>query len=268
MTKPTNMSLDGITTWAEGVGNPPANNQRINADTVDDMHVADIIAAATSGVGALNDLSDVDLTSPSEGQVLTCNSAGEWVNQAAASGGAQALNDLSDVDTDIYGPPVAADSLVYASGYGWVNGKLDLHHASDVTISSPSEGQVLTYTSGEWKNQDAPESGMTIVGAGGQAAMLTAGWKLTVMPGYKAWHGNDSTAPYTGMTEMTGYQTTTGVALAYRFVGTVSNSPTFRVSYEYSGEMHDIAATAVVINGATRYVIPMQTGGRFWVIST
>lgn len=42
MTKPTNMSLDGITTWAEGAGNPPADGQNINADTVDGKHFSDL----------------------------------------------------------------------------------------------------------------------------------------------------------------------------------------------------------------------------------
>lgn len=75
-----------------------------------------------SGTPDLEELGDVSLSSPSNGQVLTYNSTtSKWVNaNASGGGGATTLNDLTDV-----------------------------------TTSSPSNNQVLTYnsTTSKWENK-------------------------------------------------------------------------------------------------------------------
>ena len=83
------------------------------------------VSTASGGASDLDDLSDVDISSASNGQVLKYNgTSGKWENAAESGGGASDLDDLSDVD-----------------------------------ISSASNGQVLKYngTSGKWEN--AAESG-------------------------------------------------------------------------------------------------------------
>lgn len=72
------------------------------------------------------DLEDVEISSPSDGEVLTYDSANEkWKNQSPAPA-AHALNDHTDVE-----------------------------------ISSPSDGEVLTYeaATSKWKNASAPPPG-------------------------------------------------------------------------------------------------------------
>lgn len=81
----------------------------------------DFSGATVSGLNLTN-LSDVTITTPSEGQALVYDSAsGEWINETPAS----TLPDLTDV-----------------------------------TITSAVDGEVLTYNSGTWENQAiaVPES--------------------------------------------------------------------------------------------------------------
>ena len=92
----------------------------------------------------------------STGQVLVKTSTGaEW--QAAASGGATDLNGLSDVTSTT---PVDGQALIYnGTTFQWTNqtissGATDLNGLSDVTISSPGADQVLQYSTltNQWIN--------------------------------------------------------------------------------------------------------------------
>lgn len=74
---------------------------------------------------ALNNLEDVTLSTPDNGQILTYDGT-KWVN-ADPSSGAEELEDLSDVD-----------------------------------LTSPTEGQVLTYDGANWINDDPSASGEII----------------------------------------------------------------------------------------------------------
>lgn len=70
------------------------------------------------GASALDDLTDVDLTTPSNGQVLKYDSANsKWINANESGGGASSLNDLNDV-----------------------------------TITSATQGQVLKKGASDWEN--------------------------------------------------------------------------------------------------------------------
>jgi hypothetical protein len=91
---------------------------------------------------ALEDLTDVDIASPQDGEVLRYdNSLGVWINDTPGAG------------------------------------SIDLDDLSDVTISTPTDGQVLTYDSGTgtWVNEDATGGGGTPAGTTGQVQYNNAG---------------------------------------------------------------------------------------------
>ena len=154
---------------------------------------------------ALNDVSDVTISSPSTGQALVYNGvATQWENTT--------LNFLSSVSEDASPTlggnlsvasysivaPVNNDINITPSGTGNVvisgqafpgadgdanqvlktdgSGNLSwttlgagvsaIDDLSDVTISSPTAGQILTYSmSGQWENQNAPAGGIASVSA-------------------------------------------------------------------------------------------------------
>lgn len=74
------------------------------------------IEISASVINYLDDLLDVDVPTPTDGQVLTWDSGtSKWVNETPSAG---TLDDLTDVDTTTI-PPVPGDSLVY-NGSLWV----------------------------------------------------------------------------------------------------------------------------------------------------
>ena len=131
------------------------------------------IALGTPITGAqLGDLSDVDVTGVTDNQILSYDAAtGNWI-PAADAGGPDVLDDLSDVDT---GEPEDNQMLAYQQGT-WsaiyqdeitlpiasvtgLQAALDdapdnLRELTDVTISTPADGDYLQYDSaaGEWQN--------------------------------------------------------------------------------------------------------------------
>ena len=148
-----------------------------------------------SAVTSLSDLSDVDITSPtsgdiimydgndwvntalalgdiadvryptalSDGDVLTYDAnSGDWINQAIPTPAVpDELNDLSDVEIT---SPTANDLLIYDDiDQKWVNGQyyisMTLNSLTDVTVPLPSDGDVLTYdsNSGKWVNTTLPD---------------------------------------------------------------------------------------------------------------
>lgn len=112
-------------------------------------------------VGDLDDLGDVTITSPTNGQVLKYDSnSGEWINGSGGGGGASSLDDLTDVSVSA---PTNGQALLYDSNDSeWKNSAIptpDIDDLGDVNLSSPTNGQVLKYDSvnQEWIN--ANESG-------------------------------------------------------------------------------------------------------------
>ena len=73
----------------------------------------------------------------------------------SGGGGASALDDLTDVS--ITTPTDYQTLIYDSTDQEWQNGSLAFTNLSDVNISSPSNGQVLKYnsTAGEWRNTDA-----------------------------------------------------------------------------------------------------------------
>lgn len=74
--------------------------------------------------------------------------------------GASELNDLNDVTVT---SPTGGEVLVYNSGTSqWENQTLELDDLSDVTITGPANGEVLVYNSStsEWENRALPPTGL------------------------------------------------------------------------------------------------------------
>lgn len=109
------------------------------------------------GASALTDLTDIQLSSPTSGQVLKYNGT-KWVNGTDNVGtgggvGATTLDELSDV---VISTPLYQQVLQY-NGTTWVNstlvtGATNLDGLSDVTVSSPTTNQVLKYNGTAWVN--------------------------------------------------------------------------------------------------------------------
>jgi hypothetical protein len=89
-----------------------------------------VIIFRVGGAGALADLTDVTLTTPADGDVLTWDAdTEEWINAPASGGGAEELNDLYDV-----------------------------------SITGLSNGELLISNSGEWINQTPAEANLSVLG--------------------------------------------------------------------------------------------------------
>ena len=122
-----------------------------------------LVAASTGGsssVAALNDLTDVTISSPVTGQVLR-KSAGDWVNSAIQAGDLPSHNhDGSQITTGQVAPARLSSNAPNASQFlrgdgTWAavsGGASDLNGLTDVTISSPATGQFLRKSGGDWVN--------------------------------------------------------------------------------------------------------------------
>ena len=120
---------------------------------------------------AVSTLTDVTLTTLSDGQILAYDSTSQkWKNTSSAPGGATTLNGLTDVTIT---NPAQGESLTYdATNNEWVNtavspgGATTLNGLTDVTIVTPAQGEALTYnaTSHEWTNTAIPSGVTTLNG--------------------------------------------------------------------------------------------------------
>ena len=115
-------------------------------------------ANASSSVNELDDLTDVTLTSPADGQVLVYDGTNDvWINSSVSI--AEGIDDLDDV---LLTNLTNGQILVYdGTAQKWKNEDLtaiptDLEDLTDVTIISPSNGQILKYdsTNNIWFNDD------------------------------------------------------------------------------------------------------------------
>ena len=104
------------------------------------------ISDAPSGdIGTLNDLSDVVITTPVNGQTLVYDSANSrWINGSSA-GGASDLEDLTDV---VVTTPTNGQALTYDSTTSkWVNTTLSSELPS---VTSSDNNKILKVVSGTW----------------------------------------------------------------------------------------------------------------------
>ena len=103
---------------------------------------------------SIGDLSDVTIAAASDGQVLAYDSAtGEWLNTTLDS--SSTLDALTDTNLVSLADN---DYLQYDSASGeWQNSTFNqnLGDLNDVTISSPTTGNILQYGAGGWEAQAA-----------------------------------------------------------------------------------------------------------------
>lgn len=112
-----------------------------------------VAGAGGGGASALDDLTDVSLTSPANGNVLSYNGT-QWVNTAAppADISSSSIDQLNDVDT-VSSAPTNGQALVW-NGSNWVPGTVstssNLDGLTDVAITSAATGEVLRYNGTAW----------------------------------------------------------------------------------------------------------------------
>ena len=118
-------------------------------------------------VDTLDELTDVNITSVADQQILKYDSAtSKWINGASTE--VTALNELSDVT--ITGV-TNGELLVYNSTSGeWENGTVastitSIDNLGDVSITSAANGDLLVYnsTSGEWENVSGYDTATNII---------------------------------------------------------------------------------------------------------
>ena len=114
-----------------------------------------VLSATDTNTDALHDLTDVNISLPANGQVLTYDDVSEkWVNGSAPST-VDELSDLSDVTLT---SPTDGQILAYDNNTGkWVNVNQaggSIAGLSDVSLSSLSANQFLRYnaTTQKWEN--------------------------------------------------------------------------------------------------------------------
>ena len=122
-------------------------------NTWDGTHTSlkDAIAAA-GGTSTLRGLSDVTISSATNGQVLKYDySTSKWVN------GKDSLSNLSDITITT---PTDKQTLIYDNTSSkWVNGTTNLGDLGNVVLTTPVNGQVLKYNSVNSRWENANESG-------------------------------------------------------------------------------------------------------------
>lgn len=110
-----------------------------------------------SGAGAiaLNDLTDVTITTPTDGQALIYNT-GTWVNGTTAI----ALNDLTDVST----AGVIDESFLYydLATTSWKVKAGTFDELANVLIVSPALGNIVVFSGGQWKNLPVGTNGQVL----------------------------------------------------------------------------------------------------------
>lgn len=121
---------------------------------------------------SVSSLSDINLTNLSNGQILKYDSANQqWVNANESGGGSSTLSGLSDVD--ITSPSVGQGLIYDATNQEWVNGNVSASSSidtlTDVDLTNLSNGQILKYNSTTQKWENSNESG-----GGGGATSLQA----------------------------------------------------------------------------------------------
>lgn len=106
------------------------------------------VAPMAAGDIDLDDLGDVDVAGPTDGDFLRYdNGSGNWIDATAA------ISDLSDANTAGVSD---GDFLRYNNGAGeWQDSTAAIDDLSDVAITTPADGEVLVYNAGTWENVDA-----------------------------------------------------------------------------------------------------------------
>jgi len=128
----------------------------------------DVTISATGGSSALDDLTDVTISSATTGEVLRYNGS-QWVDAQLAytdlSGTPSLVTDLDGL-SDVTIASAATGEVLRYNGSQWVDAQLaysdlsntpilvtDLDGLSDVTITAAATGEVLRYNGSAWVDQ-------------------------------------------------------------------------------------------------------------------
>jgi hypothetical protein len=163
------------------------------------IYAQDFVLTGGTGSGIsglyLDGLEDVVISSASDGQVLK-RVNGVWTNAAATSGSSVAVSDEGTQITSAASTINFAGNAVSAqtTGAGSVtvtvshavtsvfgrtgavsatSGDYSLSQIGGVSLSSPSNGQILQFNGTNWVNAAAPATGVTSVGASGGTTGLS-----------------------------------------------------------------------------------------------
>lgn len=167
--------------------------------TIDDIYIkvngAWIKTNQTGGASSIEELTDVSVSSLSNGQILKYNSTTEKWENAADTGGADAVEITWSAYQALTAEQKADPTKVYyVTDYPTPSG-IDLDDIDDVDLSSPVDGQVLKYDGTNQKWINANESG------GGGVPSLSD-WKWQIL--YKTIQITNGIAPdaYLQLTNM------------------------------------------------------------------
>lgn len=129
---------------------------KIATITIDGTDI-DVYAPTSGGASSFSGLSDVDISTPSTGQVPIYNATtSKWENGALNVGDDVSFTPIQQSGTKIGTITInSTDYDIYAPTSG---GASSLSGLSDVALNSPSNGQILEYdgTTSKWKNANAP----------------------------------------------------------------------------------------------------------------
>ncbi len=226
----------------------PADNQVLVYDGGTEQWInGDFPSSVTTIAG----LSDVAIKSPTDGQVLTYDSVtSKWINESIPSVG---LDDLTDVLLTGLG---GADKHVLTYDVGsklWTNAlipapELLLDDVLDVTITTPSNGDVLTFQGGEWVNE--PAASVPTLDDVGDVDLDTITDGDQLVYGSGIWYNRPSVVPF--------LCSVGGTPSASQFIGGVSAPVTvsFPANFAGSAAKCRTAPTAtfaidVKLNGST-----------------
>ncbi len=135
---------------------------------------ATISGGVVGGATSLDELTDVVITSPQESQVLTYSS-GSWINaNPTGSGGVSTFLGLADTPSTytaasgylvvVNDAETAVEFKDYSGGFPPESHSHSLDNLSDVVITLPSSGNLLSYDGTTWVNSVFSASGVTYPG--------------------------------------------------------------------------------------------------------
>ena len=130
-------------------------------------------------VARLSDLSDAQISSPSNGQVLTYdNTISKWKNQTLP----EVVTTLSALSDTSISSPVSGDGLVY-NGTNWVNEKLNYYLEETATLST-STTTTYTFTNSAITTSSVIDVYSSIFGVNPSSVTVSTGTCTVVFPQY------------------------------------------------------------------------------------
>ncbi len=130
---------------------PIANNEVLAWDSASNTWINQTadeagLAESTGHTHSLDNLIDVVITAPSDGEVLKY-SGGNWINDVDTSG--TTINTIDDIlDVTV----IAAESghILLYDGTTWINMSGQLSNLDDVKAEAPSVGDIIRWSGSEW----------------------------------------------------------------------------------------------------------------------